>query len=303
MTGPRIWLDVPFAEKDQAKALGARWDPAERRSYAAPGRAAQLGRWAALPDLPDLLPGEDRDYGQGGLFVQPTPATVWWTHARSCIAPRDWERVRRMVTGRAGCRCEACGQAERPDAGIRLETHERWQFDTATRTQRLRRLICLDSACHTVTHFGLAQLRGVADEAFAHLCAVTGMTTAEGNQHLDAAVTLWRQQSEIEWDLDLGILTSAGIQIVQPAGSAADRAQVSARRTAEKRHDQAPGTERRSPRDTRIVGAYEAPAIYTRDPGEDQDDEDEDEDEAPPAGTSTVETASPSPRTTACHRG
>lgn len=23
----RIWLDVPYAEKDQAKAAGARWDP------------------------------------------------------------------------------------------------------------------------------------------------------------------------------------------------------------------------------------------------------------------------------------
>ncbi|MFD0922421.1 DUF5710 domain-containing protein [Saccharopolyspora rosea] len=27
----RIWLDVPFAEKDEAKSLGARWDPAEKR--------------------------------------------------------------------------------------------------------------------------------------------------------------------------------------------------------------------------------------------------------------------------------
>src|SRR5699024_7233276 len=29
-----VWLDVPFAEKDEAKALGARWDRRERRWYA-----------------------------------------------------------------------------------------------------------------------------------------------------------------------------------------------------------------------------------------------------------------------------
>lgn len=27
----RIWLDVPYSEKDQAKAAGARWDPDAKR--------------------------------------------------------------------------------------------------------------------------------------------------------------------------------------------------------------------------------------------------------------------------------
>src|SRR5215210_6234605 len=30
----RLWLDVPYAEKDTAKAAGARWDPDARRWYA-----------------------------------------------------------------------------------------------------------------------------------------------------------------------------------------------------------------------------------------------------------------------------
>ena len=33
----RIDLDVPFADKDKAKALGARWDPAQKSWYASPG--------------------------------------------------------------------------------------------------------------------------------------------------------------------------------------------------------------------------------------------------------------------------
>ncbi|WP_415678782.1 DUF5710 domain-containing protein [Tsukamurella hominis] len=30
----RQWLDVPFEEKDHAKAAGARWDPEQRCWYA-----------------------------------------------------------------------------------------------------------------------------------------------------------------------------------------------------------------------------------------------------------------------------
>jgi len=43
----RIWLDVAFAEKDEAKAHGARWDQTARRWYAPrPGMTA-LDRWQA----------------------------------------------------------------------------------------------------------------------------------------------------------------------------------------------------------------------------------------------------------------
>ncbi|WP_036966981.1 DUF5710 domain-containing protein [Promicromonospora kroppenstedtii] len=64
----RIWLDVPFEEKDEAKELGARWAPDAKRWFAPRPGMARLERWAALPDVPDLLPGEDRSLGSG-LFV------------------------------------------------------------------------------------------------------------------------------------------------------------------------------------------------------------------------------------------
>ena len=56
MADNRIWLDVAFAEKDEAKAHGARWNPTARRWYVPrPGMTA-LDRWQALPDVPNLLP-------------------------------------------------------------------------------------------------------------------------------------------------------------------------------------------------------------------------------------------------------
>ncbi|MBV9160922.1 MAG: hypothetical protein JO281_05050 [Pseudonocardiales bacterium] len=218
-TGPtppaRVWLDVPFAEKDAAKALGARFDGAARRWYAPPGKAEALSKWAAFPDIPDMLPGEDRSFG-AGLFVDLVPSSCWFTNVRSCVTAKDWERLRRMILGRAGQRCEACGQVEDRPSKRWLEAHERWAYDDDRGVQTLRRLVCLCTACHTVTHFGLAQLQGRDTKAFAHLCAVTGMTDRQGNDHVDAAFDLWRQRSTRTWALELGMLTTAGITLARP---------------------------------------------------------------------------------------
>jgi Domain of unknown function (DUF5710) len=261
----RLWLAVPFAEKDEAKQLGARWDPAQRRWYAPrPGMTA-LARWAPRPDLPDLLPGEDRCFGSG-LFVDLVPQSCWFTNVRTCVAAGDWDRVRQMVYRRTGDRCEACGRHRDPDAGIQMEAHERWGFDDARGVQILRRLICLCGDCHGATHFGLASIQGRSAQALEHLALVTGTSRELAEAHADEAFGLWEQRSARTWDLDLSILTDAGVQIVRPAGSAAERAEVSARRAAAGRQ---PRVERRSPGDTSIVSAWETP-VCTDDPDEDE---------------------------------
>ncbi len=290
----RRWLDVPYSEKDEAKALGARWDPQARRWYApTPAVGAATGRWAALPDLPDPLPGEDRAFGQG-LYVDLVPDTCWFTNARSCVSARDWERLRRLVIGRAGRRCEVCGSApypplpggdevarRRPVADARpsgdpppggerpgprrppsferyLEVHERWEYreervsapgsagaarsarggsegrpprarrTVRRRTQVLKRLVCLCAGCHELTHYGLATLHGADRRAHAHLRAVTGMTIKEADAHIAEAYAVWSRRCRHDWELDLGILTAAGIA-VRPPPSAPERAEIAER--------------------------------------------------------------------------
>lgn len=215
----RVWLDVPFKEKDAAKAAGARWDGAAERWYAPRPDMPALERWAALPDVPSLLPGEDRLFGSG-LFVDLVPASCWFTNVRSCVEEREWERLRRMINGRAGRRCEACGRDKDREARRWLEAHERWSYDEASGVQSLRRLICLCSDCHRSTHFGLAEVQGRREQAMHHLRTVTGMTAAQAEQHVRGAFSQWRQRSARHWALDLSILTGAGITIVQPPTAA-----------------------------------------------------------------------------------
>ena len=82
-------------------------------------------------------------------------------------------------TGQANATRYADGGQDR-EAHRWLEAHERWAYDDSSNVQALRRLICLCTDCHTTTHFGLASINGKSDEAFKHLCTVTGIASRPG---------------------------------------------------------------------------------------------------------------------------
>jgi hypothetical protein len=222
-----VYLDVPYSEKDLAKQAGARWDPKVRRWYDPRPDTPELQRWAARPDVPELLPGEDRTFGDG-LFVDLVPRSCWFTNVRSCVTDTDWERLRRPILRRAGHCCEACQAPEYRQGGRGLDVHERWHYDDQAGVQRLRRLVALCPPCHTTTHYGRAEITGQAAEAFAHLRAVAGMTDQQTHAHIAAAMHTWADRSRRVWELDLRILTDAGITLRRPP-AAAERADVAER--------------------------------------------------------------------------
>jgi hypothetical protein len=57
-TTPRNYLSVPYAEKDQAKALGAKWDPSLKKWYAPANLDLGLfARWnSGTAPPPDATP-------------------------------------------------------------------------------------------------------------------------------------------------------------------------------------------------------------------------------------------------------
>jgi hypothetical protein len=211
----RNWLDVPFGEKDEAKSLGAMWDPAVKRWYAPRSRTDALRRWQPSGLIPETFDREDRTFGSG-LFVDLIPRSCWFTNVRSCVSQNDWERLRRVIVGRAGETCEICGATRDPSVKRWLEVHERWDYDETSRTQTLTRLICLCTDCHTVTHFGLAQVRGLGNRAIAHLMKVTGMSRADAESHIDTAFDLWEYRNRFAWTLDISMLDGVGVSIQRP---------------------------------------------------------------------------------------
>lgn len=221
----KVYLDVPFARKDEAKSMGARWDPQEKSWYAFddnPQGKALLGVFpASIDERPAgipltiapgwSLPGEDLQFGGKSLFVDMVPSTCWFTNVRSAVAPKHWKWLRLAVISRAGNACECCNTPAKS-----LECHERWAFDPASHTQTLKRLVALCKECHETTHFGLAQVRGRDEIALQHLMDVNHWTRDMAEQHVQKAFSLWEDRSESTWELDLSIIQNAGIEINEP---------------------------------------------------------------------------------------
>jgi 5-methylcytosine-specific restriction endonuclease McrA len=218
------WLDVPYDERNEAEKLGAVWNDQRRRWYAPKPGMETLAKW--LPsgeELPSTFAGEDRTWGEG-LFVDLIPRTCWFTNVRSCVAQRDWERLRRVIVERADSKCEVCGATRDTDTKRWLEVHERWAYDETTSTQTLKRLICLCTDCHQTTHMGFAQTQGRGEKALKHLMKVTGFDRDDAEEHVQIAFDVWDKRNRMAWSLDLSMLKDAGIEITPPP-SADDRSE------------------------------------------------------------------------------
>lgn len=164
---------------------------------------------------------------------------------RSCVTEQDWERLRRPILRRAGYRCEACGDGEDRATSRLLEVHERWHYNNDTGVQTLRRLICLCSPCHLVTHLGYANVTGRTEEALTHLRRVNGWDDGKTYAHVYASEQQWLDRSARTWTLDLSMLTCAGIAVRRPQ-SAADRP-AAAERALQAANASAPPRQHRPP--------------------------------------------------------
>ena len=165
-------------------------------------------------DINSNFPNENRSFGQG-LFVDLVPKSCWFSNVRSCISPANWQRVRKVVVQRAENHCEVCGV--KPNNAIRLymEVHERWDYsqENGVNTQTLKRLICLCSNCHLVTHIGFANITGRLEKAIKHLMIVNKISEDEALMEINRAHFVWENRNKTQWKLDISVITSAGISI------------------------------------------------------------------------------------------
>ncbi len=191
-----LFLNVPFAQKDEAKALGARWNADKKKWYVPDGvDTTPFSRWTAATQQTSTSSTTEKNM----LFVDLVPNSAWFSNMRSELTKEEWELVKKATFKTARNLCEICG-----DRGPQhpVECHERWHYDLQTKVQTLVRTIALCPACHESTHFGLARVKGRDREAKQHLMHVNGWDDAKANQHILQAMNEWQQRSKIKWKLD-----------------------------------------------------------------------------------------------------
>ena len=206
-----IALRVPFAEKDQAKALGARWNAGEKHWYVPDGRnSALFRRWVPMPDFNPGIDLPKERWQKPSLYVDLVPKSAWYSNLRSILTPSEWTLLRKLTYRRGKHRCEVCF-----DSGPRnhVDAHERWVFNNKTYVQTLVDMVCLCPACHEVTHMGLANVNGRAEIAISHLIKITGWTPHQAANHVDEAFDVWHRRSKRGWILDATWILGLGIEL------------------------------------------------------------------------------------------
>lgn len=93
----RVDLDVPFAEKDEAKALGARWDPQAKTWYVPEGKeTAPFERWLAQQADADLANEPELKIRSPWYFLVESTSECWKcgspTQVHAFMLPEDHEQ-------------------------------------------------------------------------------------------------------------------------------------------------------------------------------------------------------------------
>jgi hypothetical protein len=217
-----IYLHVPFEQKDDAKSMGAKWDPQKKLWYAQDESFKNLiEKYSALvpkqsritksdtisePIKPLVLIGENRRFGGNELYVDILPKGSNISIKR-LLSDSDFSRLRNLLVKRVAYRCECCGEECISSEKKYLEICECFSYNFNTRVQKLERLMGLCKKCYTTTRLSD---KGVA---LAHLMDVNGLDKDDAKQHIYESYDIWKTRSEIKWEVDLSIITNSGLTI------------------------------------------------------------------------------------------
>jgi hypothetical protein len=201
----RTYLNVPYAQKDAAKSLGARWDQGARRWFV-PSKIPtdQFNQW-----LPHQNPSKPT-HRKPRLTIELVPKSCWYSNVRSEVTPQSWEILKKRTFKAANYRCEIC---DRQGNQHPVECHEVWDYDDTLHIQRLVSLIALCPACHECKHIGFANVRGRGDIAAAHLASVNQWSAAMADDYVGECFELWERRSQFKWSLDISCLGSLGVGV------------------------------------------------------------------------------------------
>jgi 5-methylcytosine-specific restriction endonuclease McrA len=208
-----IDLVVLYSKKEHAKALGARWNSETQKWYAPNETYSTL--LSEFPRYEEVkFVGENRTFGGNVLNVDMIPKSCAFKNVRSNVREETWERIRYTVRDRSKNVCELCGISARQ--GIQStgnHCHERFSYDQNTKVQKLERLMCICEECHNSTHFGRSNIEGNFEKAREHLKAVRKWTEEEVDRNIEDAYKILNARENIQWTLDLSVLTNSGIAL------------------------------------------------------------------------------------------
>ena len=161
----------------------------------------QQKKGAAASQRKDLSPLRE-------LRVELIPKTCWGSNVRSVATKVEWNTLRDVVFERAEHVCQICGDDGNEKS---LHCHEVWEYEDASKVQKLKSLMPVCPACHEVIHFGRTIVKRNDERAVNHLRLVNQWSDDEIEKHIKDVSSQCMERSDHEWFLDLTHLSEYGI--------------------------------------------------------------------------------------------
>lgn len=121
------------------------------------------------------------------LSVELVPEKSWGKSLAQLLPKKDWDILRKKTYRRYNWTCLIC------DAyGVRVNCHEKWEYNDKLKKQILVGLICLCDDCHNIKHWGRTihalhegtLTQKYIDKLRQHFCKVNKCTEADMIKHI-----------------------------------------------------------------------------------------------------------------------
>jgi hypothetical protein len=214
-----IYLSISYDQKDDAKAMGAKWDPEKKLWYAPDASFTKLietyqplvGKEKRTTTVRKLesnepihyvfLVGEDRTYGGDQLFVDLLPKDSSITLKRT-LEDSEYSKLRNIVVKRVAYKCEICNTECISKDNKYLQLCERYSYSMEKKVQKLERIVAMCKEC-----FQTVRLldKGIA---LTRLIEINQTDKEDAKQHIFDAYEIWKVRSNIKWNVDLSIVSN-----------------------------------------------------------------------------------------------
>ena len=217
-----IYLSISYDQKDDAKAMGAKWDPEKKLWYAPDSSFTKL-----IETYPPLVPkgpkesrvrklennelvqniylvGEDRTYGGDQLFVDLLPKDSNITLKRT-LEDSEYSKLKNIVIKRVAYKCEICNTECLSKDNKYIQLCERFSYSMEKKVQKLERIVAMCKEC-----FQTVRLldKGIALTRLIH---INQIDKEDAKQHILDAYDIWKTRSNIKWSVDLSIVSNFSI--------------------------------------------------------------------------------------------
>ena len=232
-----IYLSISYDQKDDAKAMGAKWDPEKKLWYAPDSSFTKLiemyqplvGKEKKVYSVRKLeanepvrnvfLVGEDRTYGGDQLFVDLLPKDSSITLKRT-LEDSEYSKLRNIVVKRVAYKCEICNTECLSKDNKYLQLCERYSYSMEKHVQKLERIVAMCKEC-----FQTVRLldKGIA---LSRLIEINQTDKEDAKQHIFDAYEIWKVRSNIKWTVDLSVVSNFSTGSTSSNSSNTDKSKI-----------------------------------------------------------------------------